>query len=516
MNSTREAILEDLNSRVKSLPGKAIIEGFLTEKETTLVELPNVVEISTVADFKNALSKAKTNTEYVIKEGEYTLGEVHCTIKGKASSLIRFIAEGNVVIKNSSINFENCEFLEFIGFTIQDLKVDWGVGLCFRGCSKNITIRNIEIQNLGYMSKESGINPLIILGTSSNPTTNILIDNCYIHDCDTGYCEAIALDGNITNSIVKNCTIDNTGNIGIDLQGNYSWVLDEVPDNEKKSFVNQARQCKVFNNVVMTCQSKYAKSAGIYLDGSRENKVYNNLVYNSQCGIEVGAEESGADMYTNDVFNNYILNCGIGVKVGGYLDASAIVRDIRVFGNSIFTRKGFEENVALSLEKVKNLEFTNNVIYLDSDGVYLDNIGNSTFVDKGNSIISTNVDIFEEAPAPIVLTLQEQIDKAGDNFTLDRDYVVDDILVLNKDFTLTLNGFSIICKGDFLSIEGSNTVSLTDTKNGSIICNKGDFIKTKDTEKPTIVLQGVNIMKNKQLQNSFGNCSLRISGCNIA
>ena len=51
---------------------------------------------------------------------------------------------------------------------------------------------------------------------------NITIENNYVYNCKTGWSEAITTDGNVENCIIKNNTVDNTGNIGIDLCGNFS------------------------------------------------------------------------------------------------------------------------------------------------------------------------------------------------------------------------------------------------------------------------------------------------------
>lgn len=86
----------------------------------------------------------------------------------------------------------------------------------------------MEIYNINCREivgeETSGCNPLVIYAESSGSINNITVENCFIHDCDTGWSEALTLNGNVSNCLIKNCTIKDITNIGIDLAGNYEWT----------------------------------------------------------------------------------------------------------------------------------------------------------------------------------------------------------------------------------------------------------------------------------------------------
>lgn len=322
----------------------------------------NAIIVSTASALSSAISNAKAGTTIYVKGGTYTVSD-GLTISNSGSSgnpiVIKNYPEETPILTGTQVSISSgTKYVTFEGFKIQDLtQLDWDTCLSVgSGCSY-ITLRNLEITNIKSVTADNGCNPLVLYGDGSTPISNCLIENCYVHDCHTGWSEAITLNGNVTDCIVRNCCIDNTMNIGIDLAGNFSWTGTVGDAN------NQARNILVENNLVMNCQSPYATSAGLYCDGGRDNTFRYNVVYNCQCGIELGAEESGATVQNFHVYGNLIVDSGRSIGVGGYQSTSATHQNTWIYNNTIICGTSNEENYGLYLERTKNLYFVNNIVY---------------------------------------------------------------------------------------------------------------------------------------------------------
>lgn len=284
---------------------------------------------------------------------------------------------------NTSVTFKSgVKYVNFIGFLIKDITASWATCLkVSNGCSY-INIKNNEITNINQLpsgTENNGCNPLVLYGDGATPISNCVVENNYIHDCDTGWSEALTLNGNVTDCQVIQNTIDNCNNIGIDLAGNFSWT-GTVGD-----ATNQARFITVARNLVMNCQSPYATSAGLYCDGGRDNTFENNVVYHCQCGIELGAEEAGATVENFYVRNNLLIDCGRAIGVGGYQETSATHRNTYIYNNTIVNKDGQEENVGIYLERTSNVEFYNNIVYGETGFTFI-TLGKGTNVLRGNNM----------------------------------------------------------------------------------------------------------------------------------
>lgn len=353
--------------------------------DETLVS--NATVVNTIDALKTAISNAKAGATIYIRGGEYTLSSGLTISKaGQASNYItikNYPNEQPVFIGTPITFSSSCKYLNFEGIVLKDLTdLEWGSCLYVSGGASYINLRNLEITNIKCKpfssSSSNGCNPLVLYGDSSNSINNILIENCYVHDCDTGWSEAITADGNVENCIIRNCTVDNNKNIGIDLAGNFEWT-GTVGD-----ATNQARSILVENNLVMNCQSPYATSAGLYCDGGRDNTFRYNVIYNCQCGIELGAEEPGATVQNFYVYGNLIIDSGRSIGVGGYQSTSATHKNSYIYNNTIICGNSNEENYGLMIERTSNLKFVNNIIY-GASGTTLYSNGNGTSVTLQNN-----------------------------------------------------------------------------------------------------------------------------------
>ena len=356
--------------------------GYIKHNDnTTLAD--NRVIVSTKEQLILAISKATAGQTIYVKSGTYSIGTLTINKSGTSKDYItiRNYPNETSIITGSRIVFSSsCKYLNFIGFLIKDLtNLDWETCIEFKAGSSYINFKNNEITNIKCKNNDTGCNPLVLYGDSSKHSiNNITIENNYVHDCCTGWSEAITCNGNVENCNIIQNTVDSNGNIGIDLAGNFSWT------GTVGSTTNQARFITVARNYVANCQSTYATSAGIYCDGGRDNTFEYNIVYNCQCGIELGAEEPGAIVQNFYVRNNLIINSGRSIGVGAYLKTGATHKNSYIYNNTIVCGNSNKENYGLYLERTSDVYFYNNIIYGASGTTLYENNGGKNIY-KGNN-----------------------------------------------------------------------------------------------------------------------------------
>ena len=241
-----------------------------------------------------------------------------------------------------------------------------------------LTIENIRIPKTN--SKDSCANAILIFGDSEYENiNNVLIYDCFISDCDTGYSEAVSVTGNVSNINVVNNTIDDTHNIGIDFSGNYGYCPDDSLDHPRK--------CLAAGNVVKNCVADYATSYGIYVDGGQDIMIEYNEVSNCGGGIEIGAEERASkEKYQTQnikVINNLLsYNIDAGMAIGGYKMLAGNVDSVTVKHN-VCQENGLDDGVILSISKCSNIDISYNK-FVSNEAQ-----GGATIVDSQMSLFYT-------------------------------------------------------------------------------------------------------------------------------
>ena len=361
--------------------------GYVKKEDNSSVNSKAKV-CTSVKEFNKAINSASAGSVIYMKGGTYSGVDISIKVQGTPSKYITIknYPGETVIFSGSTITFEpNAKYINFEGFIIKDYTPDddWGSCVRFEGGSSYINFRNNELSNIKHRgSGEVGVNAIVLYGDSSSSINNVVIENCYVYNCKTGWSEAITTDGNVENCVIKNCTVDNTGNIGIDICGNFSWT------GTVGSKTNQSRNITVTRNKVMNCNSDYATSAGLYCDGGRDVTFSYNIVYNSQCGIELGAEEQGADVYNFNVHNNIIVNCGRAIGAGAYLPTGAKHYNTNVYENTIICDKANPEgeNCAVYLERTTGFVFKNNVVYAKTANTeFVETSGKAAYTLEGNT-----------------------------------------------------------------------------------------------------------------------------------
>ena len=357
------------------------------KKSDAVEPIANAIVCDTAEAFNIALSNAQAGSTIYLRQGIYSFESgLSINVAGAANNYITIAGYPGelVLLSNSAINFgSKAKYINFENLTIADMyDLHWAAVIKVGGGASYINIKDIEIYNINCREivgeDTSGCNPLVVYADTSGAISNITIENCYIHDCDTGWSEALTLNGNVSNCLIKNCTIKDITNIGIDLAGNYEWTGTVGDPN------NQTHDCIVENCLIMNCQSPYATSAGLYSDGARDNTFRYNVIYNCQCGIELGSEQPGSVSENFIIHNNLIIDSGRCIGIGAYLETGAQNRNAYIYNNTFVCGDNNKENYGLYVERTDNVNFYNNIVYGTPNTKLYSNSYNSK-VNAGNN-----------------------------------------------------------------------------------------------------------------------------------
>lgn len=361
------------------------IMGYRKTEHTTPVEGAIICNVAN--DVTAAIANAAAGTTIYLRQGIYTFSStLNINCRGTANNYINIESYPGetAIISGSPINIATgAQYVSLSHLIISDLAdLHWGSAVRVSGGTSYIDLHDLEIYNISCREivgeDTSGCNPLVIYADSAGAITNITVENCYIHDCDTGWSEALTLNGNVSNCLIKNCTITDITNIGIDLAGNYEWTGTVGDPN------NQTHNCIVENCLIMNCQSPYATSAGLYSDGARDNIFRYNVIYNCQCGIELGSEQPGSVSENFIIHNNLIIDSGRCIGIGAYLETGAQNRNAYIYNNTFVCGDNNKENYGLYVERTDNVNFYNNIVYGTPNTRLFSNSYNSN-VNAGNN-----------------------------------------------------------------------------------------------------------------------------------
>ncbi len=355
-----------------------------------------------------AISKAKAGQTIYIRGGIYSQNIVitksgtegnYITIRNYPNEKAIFdhtnySTDGGAIIELSKVNYIHIQGLKLCN---KNLKSSSGYGILMRQ-GNHIIIKDVEISNINVPDPKSskvGANAIILYGNNASvPISNVIIDGCYVHDCQTGWSEAISVNGNSEYVNVINSKVENIGNIGLDFAGHFNACKD--------SSLDQARYCVAVGNVVSKCVSPNATSYGLYNDGGRDNIFDRNIVYECSGGIEIGSEEGAkySDYPVKNVVvkNNLVYNnTQAGLSVGGYdNDDTGIVYNTKIYNNTLVNNGNSDSGNELGINKTSGTDIRNNIFYKDNDLETVkirfteDLAGNLTF--KNNCYYSTRTE----------------------------------------------------------------------------------------------------------------------------
>lgn len=270
------------------------------------------------------------------------------------------------------ISTDGNDFIKIEGLEIGNLSSQQAYGILLDSDENHIIIRNNEIHHIVTTkpgeNQDGEANAILCYAegkTEALSINNICIDNNYVHDNITGWCEAVSVTGNAKYVNIINNIVENNTNIGIDFYGNAGYC----PVKE----LDQPRYCVAAGNTISKSICDYAECAGLYVDGARDIILENNTIFDSMYGIEIGSEEGHTTDYlvkniiarNNLVYNN---NSG-GIRVGGYdKKKTGYVTDTKIYNNTIVNNGEGDGgwNGELCFVKCDGVDVRNNIVYKDN------------------------------------------------------------------------------------------------------------------------------------------------------
>lgn len=334
--------------------------------------------------FSAALKKLSAGDTLYVKGGTYDEQiKLTSVLKGNADAYITitsYDSDKPVIVKGDEaeddfmlMTIKGASYVRISGLTFANSDGQDAAGIYIGASSNHIIIDNCTFRNITVPEpavEDHVANGILAFGNGSTvdkSINNLLFYNNSFNELATGWGECISVVGNCEFvNIIKN-TLDRTGNIGIDVGGNYGYC----PDPE----LDFTRYAYIARNTVKNCESAYGDTAyGIYSDGGQHIQIEKNTVINCSGGIEVGAEEpQKSEAYaTFDVLiknNNVSESVDCALAIGGYKENLGLVRSVKVTGNKFTDNADKEDGAIVTLSKCDNVIITKNT-FTQSNGNY--------------------------------------------------------------------------------------------------------------------------------------------------
>ena len=331
-------------------------------------------------NFSAAFSKMTSGGTLIVMDGTYTPGsQIGVSLNGNSSNYIKIKAQnkGKAIISGGNTKKANNYALMSIsgsyimidGLVFKDLKAQNGAtGIRLENGANHIIIANCTFTNIrtaSLVTEESKDNENLqytanaIIGygdDADNPISNILVYNNTCRNMETGWGECISLTENCKYVSIIDNYLDDTGNIGIDVGGNYVTSL--------SASLRFTRYAYIAHNTVVneSTEDTYGDTCyGIYADGGQHIQIIGNKVANCMGGIEAGAEEVNDGYPTNDITisGNEIVDCKeVFFACGGWEEDRGLVKNVHFTGNTCTANR--DAGSMVNLAKCDNVEIKEN------------------------------------------------------------------------------------------------------------------------------------------------------------
>ena len=308
------------------------------------------------ADLRALLAALRPGDMLLLANGTYAngiqLGQKHA---GTAERYITIRAEhpGQAVLsgerlprgRKQIVRLDGASFVRLEGLAFRDAHGNGAAGVslgdgCHHVIVADCTFEDIDTPDPG--TEDHTANGVIAYGTVPDaPIHDILVFRNTFRHLRTGWGECISFGENCENINIVANLVEDTGNIGIDVSGNYG----DCPAADR-DFV---RHAYIARNTVRDCVNRdYGDTCyGIYADGAQHVQIVSNLVERCMGGIEVGAERIPPDdrFSASDILvrGNTIRHCteqaiacgGWNIDASSGDDLSGWVRRVRFVDNAL-------------------------------------------------------------------------------------------------------------------------------------------------------------------------------------
>ena len=345
-------------------------------------------------NFSAAFGKMTSGGTLIVMDGTYTpSSQIGVSLNGSSSNYIQIKAQNkgkaiisggnNTKANNYALMSISGSYIMIDGLVFKDLKAQTGAtGVKLENGANHIIIANCtftSIRTASLVTEASKDNENLqytanaIIGygdSNTSPISSILIYKNTCTNMETGWGECISLTENCTHvSIIENY-LDDTGNIGIDVGGNY---VTSLPAN-----LRFTRYAYIAHNTVAneSTEDTYGDTCyGIYADGGQHIQIIGNKVANCMGGIEAGAEEVNEGYPTDDITisGNEIVDCQeVFFACGGYETDRGWVKHVK-FTNITCTARNTAD-LMVNLAKCDTVEISGNTFTkmgsFEMEGIY--------------------------------------------------------------------------------------------------------------------------------------------------
>lgn len=297
------------------------------------------------------------------------------TLTSAGDGEVNITGDGSAV---HTIYVENCSTLTISNLTIRNSrKQAWSTGITVLGGGSGLTISGNKITEISYVNKSwdptdnpggsgVGANGIAIVGdNASTSRSNVSILNNEVSYCITGWSEAIALKGNVTNFNVEGNNVHHITNIGIDALGLASYPA--ISTN------NQPNNGTIKGNTAYNCICNYTDNGAIYADGAVNVLISNNKVYNNKYGITIGCENqinkpnansTGIHVRNNLIYNNSLAAIQYGSNGVNNGSTEGQVTNGSITGNTLIKNASSSQWASeIVLQNANTIDVCNNVLY---------------------------------------------------------------------------------------------------------------------------------------------------------
>lgn len=287
------------------------------------------------------------------------------------------------------VTMSNVRYIVLDGLDICNLSAASGSadpeGIYINGSSHDITIRNCSIYNIvnsSPLSNGRSGHAILVLGTSSQAVSNLVIEYCTVHDTKTGTSENVSLVGNVDGFTIRHNRIYNTENIGIIIAGGDNLNPQaNVNINFARNGVisdNELYNVSMSNSVDVWGAGNYGAIA-IYICGGAGTLIENNKVSNCDRGIGLVSESKIYPTLTSIVRNNVVDSCWrTGIYMGDYLNYIGMgTKNCSIVGNTLHQNDralgafGEIEGEIRLTEHCDSNTISNNIIYAGDNDVLI-------------------------------------------------------------------------------------------------------------------------------------------------
>lgn len=300
---------------------------------------------------------------------------------------------------NALLTIRNRHHLRIEGLEFRNLKTAVRylvpIGILIDGDSHDLEIVGNVIHHIEtrYPGEDGGdAHGIGVFGTATNPIENLLIEENELHDLRLGSSEALVLNGNVRDFIVRDNVVRQCNNIGIDFIG--------YEGTGPTPALDRAREGRCTGNLVFGIDSAFnpayggdfvrgggdRSAGGIYVDGGVDLLVDGNVVYGCNIGIELASEHAGRSTARIALRNNLIYRNMIGgLFMGGYDTRRGSTQEGMVRNNTLFdndTRQDGNGEIHLQFD-VRNSSFRQNLLRANTQGLL---VGNPFTQNTGNSL----------------------------------------------------------------------------------------------------------------------------------